>query len=190
MSSRRIVALTTVFVITAMALSACGGDPAAKEAKGLEQTAATKIDAGDMSGAVAAYTQAIAANPASDTAYEGRGNTYVSLQQYDLGIADLTKAIDLAPERGGPYYGRGIAYRLQGNLDAAIADFSHAIGDRTKTRWRAALYERGLAYMEKGDLVNARADFERIIALEKERPGEADASWAVKAQEELDRLGP
>lgn len=190
MGNRRVVVLSGIFASMALAVSACGGNPAAKEAKGLEQTAATKIEAGDLNGAVAAYTQAIAANPASDTAYEGRGNTYASQQEYDLAIADLTKAIELAPDRGGPYYGRGIAYRLQGNLDAAIADLSQAIGDRSKTRWRAALYERGLAYREKGNRTEARADFEQILTLERERPGEADASWAVKARQELDRMGP
>jgi tetratricopeptide (TPR) repeat protein len=181
-------------VVVAMSLAAgllvsgCAKNDGAQTAKAHEEAAAALISKSDFNGAIQEYTLAIEANPKSDLDYEGRGNAYTELKNYDSAIADFSKAIELAPSRGGPYFGRGVAYRLQGNLDSAITDLSHAIGDMSKTRWRAALYERGLAYSVKGNIVAAQADFQKILDLEAERPGEADKSWAEKAQAELTLL--
>jgi len=180
-----------IFVLISLLLTsyACGQpDEAAAQAQSHINRATSLVANNDFSGAVGEYTQAITLKP-TDLAYEGRAQAYTELKQYDLAIADFTKAIELAPDRGGPYYGRGVAYEAMGNLDAAIADFSHAIGDRAKTRWRAALLERGLSYKAKGNITEAKADFERIIQLEAEKPGESDKSYAERAQQELSALG-
>jgi len=153
------------------------------------QQARTAEQQNDWAGAVDAYTRVVGVDAKSDIAYEGRGNAYAELGDLDKAVADYSKAISLAPSCGGPYYGRGVAYRQQGKLDEAIADFSKAIGDRSKTKWRSALYERGLAYKTKGMTADARADFQRIVELEQQNPGEADKSLADKAAQELAALG-
>ncbi len=146
-------------------------------------------DKGDWAGAVVEYSKAIELDPKSDLAYEARATAYTQLQEYDKAIADASKAVELKPDRGGPRFARAVAYRLRGDQDLAIADLSRAMGDRNKTKWRGALYERALAYIAKGSIADARADLERIVQLEQQFPGEADKSWATKAQEELARLG-
>lgn len=183
-----LIIVITLSLIAGFSSFSCAKDEVVEKAKVYEQTAATLVYKGDWAGAIVEYSKAIELNPKSDIAYEGRGNVYTTMKNFDLAIADLTRAIELRPDRGGPYYGRGIAYRLQGNLDNAIADLSKAIGDRSKTRWRSALYERGLAYKAQGNLSEAKADFERIVQLEIERPGEADKIWAERAQKELGEL--
>ncbi len=181
--------IATTSLAIGLLVSGCAKDEGAQIAKVHQEAAAALMAKNDFSGAILEYTQAIEANPKSDVDYEGRGNAYSEIKSYDLAIADFTKAIELAPDRGGPYFGRGVAYHLQGNLDAAITDLSHAIGDMSKTKWRAALYERGLAYKAKGSMTEARADFQKILDLEKANPGEADKSWADKAQIEITSLG-
>lgn len=180
--------LVAVIIGLLLIAYACGPkDESAAQAKTHQDNASSLMAKNDFSGAVDEYTQAIALKP-SDITYEGRGQAYTELKEYDKAIADFTKAIELAPSRGGPYFGRGVAYRATDNLDGAIADFSQAIGDRAKTRWRAALLERGLACKAKGNMAEAKADFERILQLEAEKPGEADKRYAEQAQQELATL--
>ncbi|MBI2858671.1 MAG: tetratricopeptide repeat protein [Chloroflexi bacterium] len=173
---------------------ACGGErgdraPGAGQAGSSEdhRKAANELMArNDWQGAVNEYTLAIEGNQKSDLAFEGRGNAYAELGQFDKATADLSRAIEIAPSRAGPYFARGGVYRKTGEVDKAIADLTIAVGERSKTRFRGALYERGLAYKAKGNVSEARADFERIIQLEREKPGEADKSWADKAAKEME----
>ncbi len=185
--SIKVITVTVILAVflTSLALTSCAKDETTVKAEEHQQSAATFVDKREWSSAIEEYTAAIALNPKSDTAYEGRGNAYTEIGDYDLAIYDLSKAIELRPDRNGPYYGRGIAYRLRGDLDNAIADLSRAIGDMSRTRYRAALYERALAYKAAGKIDEARADLEKILQLEQEAPGEADKSWAEKAQQEL-----
>ncbi|MBI2849876.1 MAG: tetratricopeptide repeat protein [Chloroflexi bacterium] len=189
MKSGLLITVVVSFLITGLLSGACAKDEKTVKTEEHLQSAAGFVDKRDWDSAVSEYDQAIALKPDSDMAYQGRGVAYREMGDFDQAIADLTKAIELAPGRGGPYFERGVAYRLQGDPDKAISDLSRAIGNRSTTRWRGALYERGLAYKAQGNQKEAKADFEKIIQLENDRPGEADKSWAEKAQQELAALG-
>ncbi len=185
-------------LLVAVVASACGGSGGQTASGGsgpsgnpedIRNAGNALAEKSDWAGAVVEYSKAIELDPKSDLAYEARATAYTQLQEYDKAIADASKAVELKPDRGGPRFARAVAYRLRGDLDLAIADLSRVIGDRNKTKWRGALYERALANIAKGNAAEARADLERIVQLEQQFPGEADKSWATKAQQELARLG-
>jgi tetratricopeptide (TPR) repeat protein len=65
------------------------------------------------------YSEAISLKPDFATAYDGRGNVYISSGQYDNAIADYSEAIRLSPNLAVAYTDRGLAYEaLERNQDA------------------------------------------------------------------------
>lgn len=187
-----------VLLLLLSAIGACSGgeqpgltQEQQAQFKGHMDTAASLVDQRSWAEAVKEYTAAIALDPKSDGAYGNRGLAYTELGEYGQAIADLSRGIELAPDRGGLYYERGRAYRLRGDLDLAISDLSHAIGaDRSKTKWRTALFERGLAYKAKGVAAEARADFERILEIDAGfSPEDQDKGLQERVRQELQGLG-
>ena len=82
---------------------------------------------GDLAGAIADYTQAIALNPTDATAYHNRGLARSSQSDLAGAIADYAQAIALNPTDATDYYNRGLARNGQGDLAGAIADYAQAI---------------------------------------------------------------
>lgn len=60
-------------------------------------------------------------------AFEGRGNAYFGMGDYDHAIADYTATIRLDPKGAYAFYDRGAAYQVKGAIDHAIADYTEAI---------------------------------------------------------------
>ena len=64
-----------------------------------------------------AYTQALALQPDSADAYQGRGLAYYGQGDLDRAIADFTQALALRPNVATIYNNRGLAYYDKGDRD-------------------------------------------------------------------------
>jgi tetratricopeptide (TPR) repeat protein len=100
---------------------------------------------GDHKAAISDYSQAIEAEPRSDTAYYNRAVTYADMGEVDLALADFTKAIEINPEHDAAYNSRAAIFANRGDLDLAIAEFTTAI--ELNPRDPVSVYRRGAAYV-------------------------------------------
>ncbi|MBL7223790.1 MAG: DUF4272 domain-containing protein [Candidatus Brocadiae bacterium] len=132
------------------------------------------IQQGDAEVAIAAFNEAIAAEPGCSDAYALRGEAYCMLGQFEQGIADYSEAIRLvetgaaqAATVGLPliYNDRGLTYHETGDLDRAIADCSKAI--ELDPNYALAYNNRGHALAAKGRFDEAIADYGQAIRLDR-----------------------
>lgn len=84
------------------------------------------------------WDDALLKYPSSIKGYNGRGDAYNELQQYELAIKDLNKAIEMKQDYSDAYYNRGLSYywlakRAQdaGHQDSAFKYFNMAIKDNS-----------------------------------------------------------
>jgi Tfp pilus assembly protein PilF/predicted esterase len=117
--------------------------------------------AGDLSGAIAAYTRALELDPNFADVYNNRGVAYMNQGNYSAAIADLSRSIEIKPE-ATPYHNRGSAYRALKKLKEAIADYTRAIELSPSAE---TFYNRGVAHEEDGNADLALADYTRAIEL-------------------------
>ncbi len=104
--------------------------------------------------AIAAYGQAIAADPKRTAAYERRAYQYLSAKKYDLAIADASAVIAQRP-------GSWEAYMARANVHARKGDYKTAISD---TQQAARLEPRETPPLEARALYQYRAgQFEAAI---------------------------
>jgi len=122
-----------------------------------------KFDKGDMDGAIADYTKAIALNPKHASAYFNRALAKRAKGDLDSALADATKSIELRPKDSDSYNCRGHVKMAQGDLDGAIADFTKAI--ELNPKHAIAYANRGYMKHSKGDLEGATTDLTKAIKL-------------------------
>src|SRR5579859_7144535 len=109
-------------------------DPSPHIAAGEERRAA-----GDLDGALDAFTQACAAAPSSAHAHNKLGTVYVDLGRWDDAFSEFSKAAQLDPRYAPAHSNLGNVYRERGRLDEAVACYSarsrwtRNTGSRTKT---------------------------------------------------------
>lgn len=119
--------LMTAVILAALPVSlslpAVAGDEAYQKIyrQGVEQN-----KKGDLDGAIASYTRALALKPDSTDVLFVRGRAFRLNGQSDKAIADLTRAITLKPDYGDAYNQRGIAYIGEEKNEKALADFTRA----------------------------------------------------------------
>jgi tetratricopeptide (TPR) repeat protein len=101
--------------------------PNADASSSLFERAAQRYQAGELSGAITLWEEAIAVNPYFPEAYNGRGSALYYLGRYDEAIADFSAAIRLQPDFHLAYNNRGNVYADLGQLQAALADYTQAI---------------------------------------------------------------
>ncbi len=80
----------------------------------------------DIDGAIKAWTQAVAFDPAYAHAYNNLGKAYLAKGDYKASIESYGTSIKLDPKHALSYKGRGIAEFLNGAKDKAQADFAQA----------------------------------------------------------------
>lgn len=126
---------------------------------------------GDIDGAIADYSKAIAVYPQDPQPFNARAA--LKKQQGDLAgaIADYDKAIALNPKKDAEiiYANRGSARQENGDDDGALADYNQVLV--LKPDYSVIYNNRALIRETKGDLDGALADFDKAIALQ---PDEAD----------------
>lgn len=93
----------------------------------LLKQAAQQYQAGELSGAIALWGEAIASSSHCPIAYNGRGSALYYLGRYDDAIADFTKAIQQKPDFHLAYNNRGNVYADLNQLQAALADYTQAL---------------------------------------------------------------
>ena len=118
-------------------------------------------EAGDMPGAIAAYTRAIELDRNYADAYNNRGVAYMTQKDYAAAVADFTRSLELAPSDAA-YNNRGSILFSQQKTEEAIADFTAGI----KLKASAEGYtNRGTAYQQTNRDALALADYDRAIEL-------------------------
>ncbi len=125
--------------------------------------AAAKGRKGDLDGALADFSRAIALDRSNPRACFSRGLTNMKKGDADGAIADFDCAIEATPGRADRYIYRGLAKGLKADFDGVIADMNRAIeldGNNS-----AAFLFRGMAKLEKKDRSGSLADLDRAIAL-------------------------
>ncbi|MDX3693215.1 tetratricopeptide repeat protein [Streptomyces europaeiscabiei] len=116
--------------------------------------------------AVAEYDQALALDPGSATAWQGRAVARAHTGDYAAAVADLDRADALAPDDTTTLVLRGDYHRLLGDPDAAVADLDRAVAlDPVR---RSTWASRGAARHAQGRLDEALADLDRALELDGE----------------------
>jgi hypothetical protein len=115
--------------------------------------------------AVDNYTKLINDNPQFAEAFEGRGNAYVGLKNYDKAEQDFREAVTIKSDYAEAWKDLGSVYKQKNDLDQALTAYSQAI--HYKSNYVDAYFGRGDTYTAKGGEASydlAIADYTRIIA--------------------------
>ncbi|MFM7449470.1 MAG: tetratricopeptide repeat protein [Leptolyngbyaceae cyanobacterium] len=125
--------------------------------------AVTRYDLGDLSGAIADYTEVLRIDPSDDVACNNRG-----LARYDLGdqpgaLADFSQAIAINPKNIRALCNRGLLYGEMGDRLRAIEDYTSAI--EINPNDTPAYFYRGLARTRLHNRLGAIADYTTVIRL-------------------------
>lgn len=86
-----------------------------------------KNNEGDLDGALADLTKAIALDAKNAKAYNVRGDVYMKLGKSEKAFSDFSKAITLQPEKVDFWISRGTAYSDLQQHEKAISDLKHAV---------------------------------------------------------------
>ena len=111
--------------------------------------------------AINEFRAALQMKPDYALAYEGMGQAYFGMNQYDDGIKYLTKATELDGTLWKPRNFLGIIYDRQKNHTMAIMEYKAGIEINPKV---GLLYNNlGVSYLQTGDYENAVNAFSRAI---------------------------
>jgi tetratricopeptide (TPR) repeat protein len=132
-----------------------------KEATEQYSRGVARQQAGDMAGAIAAYTHAIDLDPKYADAYYNRGVAYIRQKDYTAAAADFTRKLEISPSDDA-YNNRGNIYFSEGKIEEAIADFTEGLKLKASAEGYA---DRGTAYQQTKRYALALGDYERAIEL-------------------------
>lgn len=119
---------------------------------------------------MAAFSEAIEADPKDAAAHVGRGRALVQLGEFPRAMRDLNKAVELDPSNARWWCQRGEARLQADDEDGALADFARAI--ELDPKLPDVYVARAALYFDRGDYHRAAADETRVIQL---RPDDAQA---------------
>ena len=119
--------------------------------------------AGDHAGAVAAYTEALTADPSCAEAHLERGSAHRLSRRFDEALRDLGAAIELGTG-GEAHFRRALTYSELGQYDPAFADYDEAI--RQNPDHAQAYLNRGLTALVVGQLDRAAEDAEHALKID------------------------
>ncbi|MEG4457237.1 TerD family protein [Microcoleus sp. N9_A1] len=131
----------------------------AQKAATFSNQGSLKIQKGDVPGAIANFTQALALNPNIPQAYLGLGIATGQQGNKQQAIYNYDRALQFNPNLAEAYFGRGQAYYELGNKQKAIGDYEQAI--RVNPNYGLAYLERGAIRCMLGTKTQAVADFQQ-----------------------------
>ncbi len=105
-----------------------------------------------------------------------RGNSHMSLRQYDKAVADFTHTVERLPEHYWAYNNRGVAHQRLGKLELAVADFGQAIKEDPNPA--IAYRNRAGAYLKWGKPALGLPDVEESLKLNPD----AANGWHTKGR--------
>ncbi len=124
--------------------------------------------------------------PENAEAWNGRGDLYRELHQYEKALADYSRAIELKPDFAEAWWDRGLAYLDLHQHDKAFADFNKAIelAPNDPSSWGF----RGSAYSQLRQYDKAIADYNKALELDsKNAIVMSNLADAYQASEKLDQ---
>lgn len=170
-----------------------GGAPAASgglelpaSAAGAFERGAALRSKGDLSGALAAFTEVTALAPTYAEAWRQRGLVLYSLKRYPEALADFTRCTDLNPADARGWVGRGSSHRAMGQADAAMAAYNRAI--EIDPAYSNAYMNRAGLHYAAGNAAAALADYTRAIDTDPKN-AQAWHSRAVVRVSQKDAVG-
>ncbi|MCG9891560.1 MAG: tetratricopeptide repeat-containing serine protease family protein [Thermosynechococcaceae cyanobacterium MS004] len=122
-----------------------------------------KYKAGNLSGAVSDYSQAILLNPRYASAYVSRGLVRQELGDEQGMVSDFNSAIQSNARSALAYSVRGVTRYKKGDPKGAIADLEQAIN--LDSRYAHAYLGRGFVRFEMGDKQGAISDLKQAAEL-------------------------
>ncbi len=127
----------------------------------------SRFDKGDLTGAIADFTQALQTQANYPEAYFYRALAYFDQKELQKSIADYSKAIELNAGYVDAYYNRALVLSEMGDKPGAIADYTQVI--RLDRSFAAAYNNRGLALSDLGDQKQAIDDFNEALQINPSR---------------------
>jgi tellurium resistance protein TerD len=131
----------------------------AQKAANFSNQGSLKVQKGDVPGAIANFTQALALNPNIPQAYLGLGIATGQQGNKQQAIYNYDRALQFNPNLAEAYFGRGQAYYELGNKQKAIGDYEQAI--RVNPNYGLAYLERGAIRCMLGTKSQAVTDFQQ-----------------------------
>jgi Tfp pilus assembly protein PilF len=125
---------------------------------------------GKLPEAIAAYKEALAANPELAEAHSNLGLIYNQQHKYEMAVSEFQKALAINPKDAITYNGIGAALRAQKDLNGAIKNFQTAVSLDPKLA--TAHYNLGVAYELQRDYDRSLNSYEQAIKCDY-RLGEA-----------------
>ena len=121
----------------------------------------------EYTGALKAYTAALALKGDLERAFLERGIVHYKLKDYPNAIDDLTEAIKLGTYTQMAYLVRANIYKEQGELNSALQDCTSVIDSHPE--YIEAYKLRSSILQKLGDVENSLADLEKAGMIEEQR---------------------
>jgi Flp pilus assembly protein TadD len=122
-----------------------------------------RLSAEDWDGAVAVFSQAVAAAPTSAVAHSKLGVAYVYRRQWEDASTEFSKAIQLDPRYAPAHSNLGNVHRERGRLDDAVACYLRAIA--LDPEYAIAHQNLGVVYKQQGRIGDAVREFKTSARL-------------------------
>lgn len=119
---------------------------------------------GNISAAIADYTEGMKLNPGNPMLYLRRGLAYDVDGKRELAIADFSQAIRLDPKEVDALVYRGLSHAAEGDHDRAILDYDAALAEEPQDAVVLAI--RGESREALGDRDRAIADYRKALELD------------------------
>lgn len=122
--------------------------PEPKTAKEFNQRSTSKVQKGDVDGAIADFSQAVQLKRDYAMAYYNRGAVYASTGNVRAALADYTQVIALKPNNAAARYSRGSLRANTGDRAGAIVDLQQAAA-LFKQEGNTLFYQKAQDYIKQ-----------------------------------------
>lgn len=137
---------------------------------------------GNVVGAIAMLTKAIALQPDMGDAYLLRGRTLLKMGDTAGADEDVTRLMEMAPDNEDVLLLKARVERARGNADAAIALYGRVT--EVNPFCADAFRERGAIKYERGDMRGAQADMQTVLELEPDKVAGISGNYSAEGVEQ------
>jgi len=122
--------------------------PDPRTAKEFNQRGTSRMQNGDLDGAIADFSQAVQLKRGYAMAYYNRGTVYASTGNVRAALADYTQVIALKPNNAAVRYSRGSLRAKTGDRAGALVDFQQAAA-LFKQEGNTIFYQKAQDYIKQ-----------------------------------------